>query len=48
MKVLNHDNSRFHGIGVEPDIEVKKTIEGVRQKRDEQFERAVEFIKTGK
>ena len=45
MKVLNHNNSRFHGIGVIPDIEVNKTIKGVSEKRDEQMEKALEFLK---
>ncbi|MCB0724717.1 MAG: hypothetical protein KDC73_08415 [Ignavibacteriae bacterium] len=45
MKVLNHNDSRFHGIGVVPDIEVRKTIKGVSEKRDEQMEKALEFLK---
>lgn len=45
MKVLNHDGSRYHGIGVIPDIEVNKTIKGVSEKRDEQMEKALEFLK---
>jgi C-terminal processing protease CtpA/Prc len=45
MKVLNQDSSRFHGVGVVPDIEVNKTIKGVSEKRDEQMEKALEFLK---
>jgi len=48
MKVLNQDGSQFHGIGVVPDIEVKPTIKGIREGRDEVLEYAIEYIKSGK
>ena len=41
LKVLNHDGSRLHGVGIQPDVPVSRTIKGVREKRDEQLERAV-------
>ena len=45
MKVVNHDQSKFFGIGIEPDVYVHKTIKGIKEKRDEYLERAVELIK---
>ncbi|MBA2607132.1 MAG: hypothetical protein H0U96_09735 [Acidobacteria bacterium] len=41
LKVLNHDGSRLHGVGIEPDVPVSRTIKGIREKRDEQLERAI-------
>jgi len=35
-------------IGIEPDIEVKPTIDGLKNKKDEVLERAIEYINTGK
>lgn len=45
MKVLKHDGSQNHGIGILPDIYVEKTIQGVKDGRDEYLEKALEFIK---
>lgn len=45
MHVVKHDGSQHHGIGILPDIYVKKTIEGIRVGRDEFLERAVEVVK---
>jgi hypothetical protein len=42
MKVLKHDGSRHQGIGIHPNIPLSRTLEGVREGRDEQLERAVE------
>ena len=41
MKVLKHDGSRHHGVGIAPTIPVSRTIRGVAEGRDEQLERAV-------
>ena len=43
MKVLKHDGSQLHGIGILPDIYVTKTIEGVKSGRDEVLEKAIEL-----
>ncbi|MCT4637985.1 MAG: S41 family peptidase [Bacteroidales bacterium] len=45
MKVTKLDGTRFHGIGISPDYEVHKTIEGVRAGKDEFMEKAVDVIK---
>jgi C-terminal processing protease CtpA/Prc len=44
MKVLKHDGSQHHGIGILPTVPVSRTIKGVREKRDEQLERAIEVV----
>lgn len=46
MKVLKHDDSRLHGIGFLPDVYVLKTIQGVKEGRDEFFEKAIEIAKS--
>lgn len=35
-------------IGIVPDIEIKQTIEGIQEGRDEVLDRALQFIETGK
>lgn len=44
MKVLKHDGSQHHGVGIRPTVPVSRTIRGVREKRDEQLERAIEIV----
>ena len=43
MKVLKHDGSLHHGVGILPTIHVSKTIRGVTEGKDELLQRAVEF-----
>ena len=45
MKVLKHDGSRHHGIGIQPTVPVSRTIAGIAQGRDELLEKAVEVVK---
>jgi C-terminal processing protease CtpA/Prc len=44
MKVLKHDGSRHHGIGIAPTVPVSQTVAGIRAGRDEQLEKAVEVL----
>ncbi|MDJ0635897.1 MAG: S41 family peptidase [Xenococcaceae cyanobacterium MO_188.B29] len=44
MKVLKHDGSRHHGVGILPTVPVERTIKGIAKKRDEFLERAIEII----
>lgn len=44
MKVLKHDGSQHHGIGILPTHPVKRTIEGIRAGRDEMLEAAIALI----
>jgi len=41
MKVLKHDGTRHHGVGIAPTVPVARTIAAVAAGRDEQLERAV-------
>ncbi|MDX9845505.1 MAG: S41 family peptidase [Tenuifilaceae bacterium] len=43
MKVLKHDGSQHHGIGILPDVYVEKTVKGVKEGRDEFLEKAIEI-----
>lgn len=45
MKVLKHDGSQHHGIGILPDIYVEKTIQGIKDGRDEFLEKALEIAR---
>ena len=44
MKVLKHDGSQHHAIGIKPTVPVSRTIHGIREKRDEQLERAIAIV----
>jgi C-terminal processing protease CtpA/Prc len=44
MKVLKHDGSQHHGIGIRPTVPVARTIRGVAAGRDEQLERAIAVV----
>ena len=43
MKVVRHDGSQQHGIGILPDIYITKTIKGIQEGRDEFLEKAIEL-----
>jgi C-terminal processing protease CtpA/Prc len=45
MKVVKADGSPQHGIGIIPDILVERTLEGVKENRDEFLEKALELAK---
>jgi C-terminal processing protease CtpA/Prc len=45
MKVLKHDGSQHHGIGILPTVPVSRTRAGVAAGRDEVLERALELFK---
>lgn len=44
MKVTKHDGSQHHLIGIQPTIPVDKTINGVREGRDEFLEKAIQVV----
>lgn len=44
MKVVKHDGSQHHGVGIQPNVFVEKTIEGVKSERDEFLEKAIEVV----
>jgi C-terminal processing protease CtpA/Prc len=45
MKVLKHDGSQHHGVGIQPTVPVERTIRGVAEGRDELLQRAVEVVR---
>lgn len=44
LKVVKHDGSQHHGVGIIPNIYVTKTIEGIKTGKDEFLEKAIEII----
>jgi C-terminal processing protease CtpA/Prc len=42
MKVTKHDNSQHHGVGIIPTLPVQRSLEGIRDGRDEVLERGIE------
>jgi hypothetical protein len=45
MKVLKHDGSRHHGVGIAPTVPATRTRAGVAAGRDEVLERALSLLK---
>ena len=45
MKVVKHNGSQHHGIGILPNVYVTKTIQGVKDGRDEFLEKAIEIAR---
>jgi C-terminal processing protease CtpA/Prc len=45
MKVIKHDGSRHHGVGIAPTVPVSRTLAGVAAGRDEILERAVQIVR---
>lgn len=45
MRVLKHDGSQLHGVGIHPHVPVKRTIAGVREGRDQLLEKAIDIAK---
>lgn len=47
MRVLKHDGSQHHLVGIQPTVPLEPTIAGIREGRDEYIEKAVEIIRAG-
>ncbi|MFT3685047.1 MAG: S41 family peptidase [Phycisphaerales bacterium] len=45
MRVIKHDGSRHHGVGITPTVPCEPTPAGLAAGRDEVLEKAVEVIK---
>ena len=45
MKVLKHDGSQHHGVGIQPTVPIEPTPVGIAAGRDEVLEEAVEVLK---
>jgi C-terminal processing protease CtpA/Prc len=46
MRVLKHDHSQHHLIGIQPTVPMKRTLKGVREGRDEFLGKAIEIIES--
>jgi len=46
MKVLKHDGSQHHGIGIRPTVPVERTRAGVAAGKDEVLERGLALVKS--
>jgi C-terminal processing protease CtpA/Prc len=44
MKVLKHDGSQHHGVGIRPTVSVTPTAAGIAAGGDEVLERAIEVM----
>lgn len=44
MRVLRHDGSLLHGVGIPPTVPASRTLEGVRAGRDEVLEKGIETV----
>jgi C-terminal processing protease CtpA/Prc len=44
MKVLKHDGSQHHGIGIRPTVPAARTLKGVAEGRDEVLEKALQIV----
>ena len=44
MRVSKHDGSQHHLIGVKPDVEITRTLQAIKDGRDEYLEKALEII----
>ena len=46
MKVLKHDGSQHHGVGIRPTVPVERTRQGVAAGRDEVLERGLALVRS--
>ncbi len=44
MKVLKHDGSRHHGVGIQPTVPISPTLKGIAAGRDEVLEKGIEVV----
>ncbi|MGH7131917.1 MAG: S41 family peptidase [Phycisphaerales bacterium] len=45
MKVIKHDDSRHHGVGIAPTVSARRTQEGIAAGKDELLDASVEVVK---
>ena len=44
MKVLKHDGTRHHGVGILPTVPVTRTVAGIRAGKDEILDKGVGVV----
>ncbi|MHC4812531.1 MAG: S41 family peptidase [Planctomycetota bacterium] len=47
MKVLKHDGSQHHGVGIKPTVPVARTVAGIRAGKDEFLLKALQILQDG-
>src|SRR5262249_37261711 len=47
MKVLKHDGSQHHGVGIRPTVETHRTIAGIAAGKDEMLDAALDAVARG-
>jgi hypothetical protein len=45
MKVVKHDGSQHHTVGILPTVPARRTLDGIRENRDELLEKALELVR---
>lgn len=45
MKVVTHDGSQHHLVGILPTVPAERTVEGIPEGRDEVLETALDVVK---
>lgn len=45
MKIVKHDGSQLFAKGIVPDVYVQKTVQGIKEGRDEFLEKAIEIVR---
>jgi hypothetical protein len=45
IRVVKHDGSEHHGVGIHPTVPVSATVKGIAEGRDEVLERAIEIVR---
>jgi C-terminal processing protease CtpA/Prc len=45
MRVLKHDGSQHHGVGIRPTVPCSRTVQGITDGRDELLEKAIETVR---
>ncbi|WP_116126683.1 S41 family peptidase [Lewinella sp. IMCC34183] len=45
MQVTQHDGSRLHGVGIQPDVYLERSVAGVREGRDEFLEAGLNYLR---
>jgi hypothetical protein len=46
VRVTYPDGREFAGVGIRPDVPVRRTIEGIAQRRDEVLEKALDYLRS--
>lgn len=45
QKAVRADGSRLHGVGIRPSAEVRRTLKGLAEGKDDALEKAIELVR---